>query len=334
MHDALIMNATIVHGAVRVSNATIEGTHYTTEEYSAVLKEFYAMLSSNRRLTVELAEKLLKKPSLKIPGMSELEWQHVEWSRYTSLEKSLTREVLLEHLVQVAADEIKSELFDRVIAAEFIRTRIKPKNLQELALRVKARAQGVKTSAYKVTEDKVWAQEGAQLVTVMRSLDPSDHEMHKFLSNIYAGRSFDGPIAGQTALSLLADSGRGNEEIKREILQRLQYVTAGDSVATFTALIRLFPQAGEEIMEVIYRHRTAPEKLKPMLFALIDECVKNPALLESIKAGLASSPNRTAAKALYQNLELGPWLDIQVNRKKEAQASAGNLCKVQLNGKK
>ena len=87
-------------------------------------------------------------------------------------------------------------------------------------------------------------------------------------------------------------------------------------------------------MEVIYRHRSAPEKLKPMLFALIDECISNPALLPSIKLGLTNSPNRTAAKALYQNLELDAWLEIQVSRKKEAQAPVGNTCKVQLNGKK
>ena len=211
VYDALIANATVSHGAIKVSSASIEGTHFTPQEYAIMLKEFYSMLGKSLRLTHDQAKALVKKQSLKIPGMTDLEWQQVEWARYLSLENSLPREDLLEHLVQVAANEVKSELVDRVLAAEFIRKRIKPKNLQEIATRVKVQAQGVKASSYKSTDDKVWAKNGAELVTVMRSLDPSDHEMHKFLSNIYSGRNFDGPIAGQTALSLLTDSGQGNE---------------------------------------------------------------------------------------------------------------------------
>lgn len=333
-YNALITDALVVHGAIKVSNATLEGTHLAPEEYSKFLALFYSMMTTNQRLTPEQAQKLLTKQSLKLPGESEEAWQKIEWTRYLALQRSIPQEILLEHLIQVTANEIKSELFDRTLAGEFIRTRIKPKNLEEIARRVKTQAQGIKSSAYKGTDNKVWEKNSAELVTVIRALDPADAEMHIYLSSIYAGRNFDGPIAGQTALSLIAESGLGNEDLKKEILQRLQYVTAGDSVGTFKSLIKLFPDAGAEIMEVIYRHRGAPEKIKPMLFALIDECISNPALLESIKTGLANSPNRTAAKALYQNLELDAWLVVQINRKKETQMSAVNSCKGQLNGKK
>ena len=178
--------------------------------------------------------------------------------------------------------------------------------------------------------DKAWSKNEAELVTVIRAIEPADPELHSYLSRVYTKRDMENPIAAQTALSHIAETGEGADEVKQEMIRKLKFVAAGDTAGTFKAFITLYPQEGAQILEIVYRHRGAKEKLIPMLKVLIEQSQFNLEILSSVHHAVAHFHDRKVANAEYMGQTLDVWLKTQLE-KRGVNLSTENFCKNILN---
>lgn len=288
----------------------LEKKYVLLETYSEILKEFLKIYRT-RHLDAGVARRLLSDSVPKLAGMSEDEWANLEWQRLECAENALDSEEFKSALIAKYLGETSSVLDHRLMVAKYLRTKLKVTDLNEIAMRLKLSTQGSAKKDFKTDELTVWEKQNAQLVRLVMMLNPKDADLDTYLVSVFVKNRVDGPLGAHGAISLLEQTGTSSDLVREELVRRLQYVGSGDSAGNFEALLKLYPATGQSIVDIVYRHRTAPEKLKPMLLVLLKQIAINPSLLESIRNGLKRHPEKNVSSALYQGHTLDNWLDAK-----------------------
>lgn len=290
------------------------------DEFKFLIGQAFEIFNQPEILPQQVARDLLEKFSPRIKGQSDDEWTDWEWKRLQVAENSLPPNEFKEFLIQRASGESSSSLVDQIIAAKYLRLKMNVQDLEQVSLRLKSKAEGVKTKSFKEVKIATWSQEQGRLISVLKALKPDDPDLVKYLSMVYTTRYLEGAISPQKALQLLSDTSVQTPDMKQAMLDRLLRVSAGDSEETFKIFLKQFPQESLAIIDIIYNHRGVKEKIVPMMAALIEAAKENPIILAGVQEGLKKHPNKNTAAALYQGQTLDKWLQQKVSAVKSCGA--------------
>ena len=328
----ILLGAAIERRDVRFELKGFDNLYFTQKEFGSFVRSFLDIYRKTGVLAPEAVAWLAKRNVLRTEAMSEHEWLELEWMRVECLERAMPADAFKAMLVKTAVGEKGISLHEQILAAKYLRAKLQAPDLERISTLVKSRAQGVAPESYAGAQAGTWSRDNAALVYVIRALHPEDRELVKHLSTVYSERFVDGPISAEAALYVLRESGTATEDVKASLLHRLRFVSAGDSAGSFTSLIKMFPEEGVEIVQILYRHRSAPEKLAPMLVSLVTQIESNYQLFLSVRSGLRSQKDASITNALYQGQPLDAWLESKL----KSRGSWERLCKAGLSveGKK
>ncbi len=277
-------------------------------EFRIMINFFFEIFSKPNMLKPDLAADLLQQFSPRFEGQSDEEWIDWEWKRLQTAENSMPAEEFKEFLVKRAVRESDSTLLDQVIAAKYLRLKMNIPNLEEVALRLKSRAEGVKTTSFKGVKTATWSREHGRLISALKALRPDDPDLKNYLSMVYTTRHMEGAISPQKALQLLNDTSVATDDMKEAMLKKLLKVSPGDSQETFKIFLKQFPKESPAIIDIIYVHRGVKEKIVPLMATLVESAKSNPEILSGLEENIKKHPNKNVAAALYQGLTLDSWL--------------------------
>ncbi len=282
-----------------------------SEIYYQLLSLFYNLLEQTPVRDAGLWKRVLSSEVVKFSSLSEEAWARMENQRLDCLSANIDNSSLEEYLFQLISGKRNSSLSMRVLAGAYFRKKIKSVSLVDFTTKV------LSASGHN------WEKNSAELVYIVHSLNPQNPALLDYLNNVYLRKFLTSSLSPQEALRLLGLSGQtGIPHLKSELLKKLSVVGVGDTAGTFSAFIRLFPNDVLDMASVIHRHRSAPEKLKPLLQILILSSAESPSLLEQFLNQLSQHPDKAIATATYQGLTLDKWLQYQVNRSSSAKCEA------------
>lgn len=326
LSDALTImeSASFKHGLVYLTRSSFLFENLKPENYLTIVAGFNELFTSNKNLPRDAALRLLRMRSLQIPGLSQENWFQWELGRLHVVQKGLPESELNAKLIALVEGDSAEDLLDKLVSARYLREKLLPSDLARVSSRIK---KGDPISFLS------WEKNNAELVKVMSALNPADLGLRSYLIETFTSQRSEGPIGARDSLFLLSDLGRPQENdpdyarVKTRLAQRLRSIQAGDSVRSFRVFLRLFPTEGKEIHEILFRHRSYPKKLVPMMQTLTEETQNNPELLEEIKraAGTVS-----AARVHYQGLYLEAWLEKQIQSPKKPSLSCSELAEIPL----
>jgi hypothetical protein len=313
----ILLSAFMKHDRVVVTTGVLDSASMSPSQFDALMSAFYDAYTSGWPLDPELAHFLIKHRTPRTETMSDDRWNDLEWKRLECAERGLAPEEFKAALIERMASTREGDVYDGLLAGRYLNVKLSNADLDAVAAQFKIRMRGAGDDA----ANEAWAKNNARMTKVMFALSPKDADLQAYLASIYFSRRVDTAVAPQDALEYLAKSGAAPVEVRDELIRRLRFVGHGDTVGNFLALIRLFPGEGLEIIGIIHRHRSAPEKIKHLLRVLVSESEANPQLYESIKNAVKTHPDKT----LYQGQLLHSWIKSKIEMR--AGGNAENQCR-------
>jgi hypothetical protein len=313
----ILLSAFMKHDRVVVTTGVLDSASMSPSQFDALMSAFYDAYTSGGPLDPELARFLIKHRTPRTETMSDYSWNDLEWKRLECAERGLAPEEFKAALIERMASTREGDVYDGLLAGRYLNVKLSNADLEAVAAQFKIKMRGAGNDA----ANEAWAKNNAQMTKVMLALSPKDADLQAYLSSIYFSRRVDTAVAPQDALEYLAKSGAAPVEVRDELIRRLRFVGHGDTVGNFLALIRLFPGEGLEIVGIIHRHRSAPEKIKHLLRVLVSESEANPQLYESIKNAVKTHPDKT----LYQGQLLHSWIKSKIEMR--SSGNAENQCR-------
>lgn len=317
----ILLSGIMRYDRMSLATGALETITMSSSQFNDFIRAFYDVYTSGRPLDPDLARLLIERRTPRTDAMSDFEWSDLEWKRLECAEHGLTPEEFRASLVERMVTTRESDAYDGLLAGRYLNAKLPAADLETVATQFKKKMRGT----VKDTASDAWAQNNAWMVKVTFALSPKDAELQAYLSSIYLSRRVDAPITPLDALDYLAKSGAAPVEVHDDLIRRLRFVGHGDTAGSFLALVKLFPDEGLEIIAIVHRHRSAPEKIKHLLRVLVSECESNPRLYDSIKRAVKTHPDKAIAEALYQGQPLHSWIKTKIEMR--GGASIENQCR-------
>lgn len=152
------------------------------------------------------------------------------------------------------------------------------------------------------------------LLDVVSALNPKDLQLIQYLEEIYINQDVSARYSPQDALNVLLKSNSRNPKLLKVILNRLSTVGLGDTIGTFRALVRLFPNESKAIYSIVYNHLREVKLAVDMISVLVEESIENRALLSSMKKYFSNLKQHSdAERQLYRQKFLHEFVEIQMD---------------------
>lgn len=299
----------------QISVPHLGSTYLAQKKYYTHIRNF--LTSSVDSPQSQNAQALLAARLPKSRDITEAEWDELEWLRYERIAKNLTRAELLSELEKKILAESSSDHEERLLAARFFRAYFSREEVEKMAASLKNKYRS-KILGRLQSEDHFWFSKDSKLIPVLVELSPQDSELREYLVKIYIQRSQDGRISQSDQLSYLERAQVRDLRLLEEIYRRLSVVQVGDTARLFRAFIRIFPNEGEKIINVIITHKAHAEKLIPLLRQLVEECKINYQLIDVIADARRNLQNSLIFKEkekgnfLLEQLYIDDWLVAKV----------------------
>lgn len=285
-------------------------------DYLKYLNAFYEIAVPPVPMSKAVLDLAKRIRHVKFEFMSDEDWLKLERHRLHFIQKHSSTADFNSYIRKIFVDGAMGySLKDRIFVAKVFREIGDPAVAQEMADVLKAQTRSRfyfnKASAVRAA----WNKDEGSLVHLVFAMSPRDPDLNAYLVDRYVNHARDAAISGQNALRMLEAIGNTDIKVREEILRSLQFMGAGDSAGTLSALLRLFPDQGPKIVEIMHEHTADKErKLAPMLMVLRDRALENPQILQTIREAVRAGKNTPAGSSqAYQGLRLDEWLERQVN---------------------
>jgi hypothetical protein len=279
----------------RFSQGALADSAFDAAHYAEWIVHWLDSMAACRCLESKMAIDLLKTPVPYIKRFTRVEYENLERKRYQTVSKNLTKEkfseLILEQIlkpdfsfeykkmaVEVLSSVLNSE--DRKVFAEKFKISIVKKPMD---------------SPEKVFE--FFETDGEVRREIVKLLNPNDPQLFDYLLDIYINQKVESKVPPLAALETLTELNTGNEKLRRELVRRLSFISAGDTVAAFQALVRLFPTDSKSIVDTIYlygdsKSESVIDKTVEMIKVLARESVRNPEILNALDKWFTSGSSQ------------------------------------------
>jgi hypothetical protein len=239
---------------------------------------------------------------------------------YNYLEKLLLKDnmpllkklIIIKELTPKLNNEEKQELAKKLLKGSRAEQQDKVIGLEELDQN--------RETLYKKLQ--VWVDKDLALLRTYELLNPQSMEFHRVIVQLFLLNDNRLGLNKYELLAMMEKHSIRDPHVKSYFVKNLPIVNVHKTSELLTSFLRLFPESGKTVIQVIESHRPYPEKLVPILQAVVFESVKNEKILESIKSNLKHFPGRVV-NAPIQGLPLFEWLEARVQDQK---ASSANTC--------
>ncbi|MBL7555710.1 MAG: hypothetical protein JNM24_07790 [Bdellovibrionaceae bacterium] len=315
----IITSAEHKNGLVGLSGKGLEYVRSENDFFYTTLEWFYKFTFDNKVLTNAQAKILFNTKIVRTSYLKDETYQKLDNLRLKVVSFSMDYDAYREEMTRHLAKGTNETPAEQMRLAQ---------RLGEVLLE-KDKATAGQTILDRYAEKAKWGLFGSKVnweaergwpVHLMIKVNPNDPDLQQHLIDVIIEQRVDSAISSGDALTYLAETKTKSPKIKEFIVRHLRFPEAGDSVSYFLTLVRLFPESSSEILSIIYRFR-GDDKFVPMMKVLIDEVLKNPAMLANLKTDIQRDSVRTEAGKVYAGYNLADWLTIQVEKHKKTSCS-------------
>ncbi len=284
-----------------------------TEFYRWVDATFEALRSFGRLSPYE-AETLLATKLIKAKEIGEKTWFELEWKRLAVVEQNMTPEKFKQKLTENILGKGTNDLHQRVLSSLYLRIKLQSRELEVLAAKIK----GAKTT------DEAWEKNKGEMVSLLTALNPDDRDLRDYLTRVFDYNLPMGVINGTTSLNWLENIKASHEGMRESLKTRLLTPSAANTGAMFQTFVRLYPDEGKAINEIIYNHFSYPEKLKAILTIALRESLENENLYISIIDGYRQMRNLGRIQH-FQGKTFDHWISEKLGKNLPRENKCGGL---------